>query len=139
MESPRARTRTHARAAMMILVQNSGKRVLCAARLRNGEQCQRVVPRSGGSAEFCPGHAKMIDSGIEAAALRRGEQPPRRARAALTVTADDDGFETSVVADVAGVEYHDPRSIRPSLARLAVANLSELQQSLIDAALSAST
>jgi hypothetical protein len=88
----------------------------------------------------------MIDEGADAEALRRGEQPPRRARAKLTVTAEPDmveamvgpGASATVEPDVRGASG-DPGGIRPALAQLAADNLSELQRSLLEAALSAST
>jgi hypothetical protein len=58
-------------------------------------------------------------------AVMKAEHEPQTGLALVEVNAsDDDG---------------DPAGIRPSLARLAAANLSELQRALLDAALSAST
>jgi uncharacterized protein DUF899 len=78
----------------------------------------------------------MIERGVDPEVLRRGEQPAARARRPKSTAALAPGT-TSVMDTGGGVEAGDPAEVRPALAQLAADNLTELQRSVLDAAVSA--
>src|SRR5262249_2807040 len=111
-------------------------RPTCEAVNRDGARCRSMAVADG----LCQHHlAQAAEHGPERA--RSGSVGKRRA---LTVEATSESAETPAAdtTALALVETNGsaaPGSIRPALAKLAAENLPELQKTLLDAALSATT
>jgi hypothetical protein len=104
----------------------------CAALLRSGERC-RSVAASG--SEFCGLHRERV-SEVGEEALREGRYLRRRQDSSLVrVVGESTSSEREpLVRDGNGESGVTPSQVRPRLAAAAAANLSVLEQVLLDAA-----
>jgi hypothetical protein len=100
----------------------------CAARLRDGQPCDRTV--ADGS-EFCAHHSKLaVAHGYDI--VKQGLPRRRAARTAsepVIVSTDETPRGT-----VEGVSVVDPASVRPRLAEAAAEGLEGIRRTLLDAA-----
>jgi hypothetical protein len=108
----------------------------CSAPRRDGRACGTLAARP--DARFCKRHEALVEKWGEERVLR-GDYPGNARKRDSVMEADPPEPVAPVVIETNGDSVADPGSIRPALAQLAAANLNELQRTLLDAALNAST
>src|SRR6476661_8215783 len=106
----------------------------CAARLRDGQPCDRTV--ADGS-EFCVHHMQLL-ANVDAETMKQGRTPKKRSRSKQVLHLIPEApVEDEVATSSATVTIADPASVRPSLAVAAAENVEQLTTSLLEAAGSA--
>jgi hypothetical protein len=108
----------------------------CPAPRRDGRPCGTLA--ASPDARFCKKHEALAEKWGEARVLS-GDYPGNVPKARPLLSVDPPEPATFIEANGNEATIADPCAIRPALAQLAAANLSELQRSLLDAALDATT
>jgi hypothetical protein len=103
----------------------------CAARLRSGERCRSVAVEG----DFCAHHAARAAE-VGEGRLREGRHPPRRRQGPALVrgVTELEQNETPRAFASNGSGMVTPSDVRPHLAEVAAANLSEIERVLIETA-----